>query len=143
MQAFHGEGTVNQHAWWTAGQPFRKRGHPRADWVWVRLREGTEAPNGTLIGRIVGRLEGLFSVRDHVYKVHEVAMVTVLVARRSSTPGGDGGMIRVEWQEDNSNVMVVQIRQREGVAHSIGLELGKGWLENNRIDLMTCNELHE
>ena len=89
------------------------------------------------------RLEGLFSVRDHVDTVHEVAMVTVLVVRELRKPGGEEGMIRVEWREDNRNVVVVQIGQIEGVAHLIALEPGKVWLVNNRIDLMTWNELYE
>ena len=134
VQEFQGEGTVNQHAWWTAVQPFRKRGHPRADWVCVRRRQRTEAPHGTLDTRIMGRLDGLLSVRKHVYKVHEVAMVTVLVVRGSRMPGGEEGMIWVEWREDNRNVIVVQIGQIEGVAHLIALELVKVWLVNNRIN---------
>ena len=35
VQEFQGESTDNQHAWWIAGEPFRKRGHPSADCVWV------------------------------------------------------------------------------------------------------------
>ena len=91
----------------------------------------------------MGRLEGLFSVRDHVDKVHEVAMVTVLGVRGSRKPGGEEGMIPVKWREDNRNVVVVQIGQIEGVAYLIALEPSKVWLGNNRIDLMTWNELYE
>ena len=39
VQEFQGEGTVNQHACWTAGQPYGKRGPTRADWVWAQWRE--------------------------------------------------------------------------------------------------------
>ena len=91
----------------------------------------------------MGRLQGLFSVRDHVDKVHEVAMVTVLVVHGLRKPGGEEGMIRVEWREDNRNVVVVQIGQIEGVAHLIAVEPGKVWLGHNRIDVMTWNELYE
>jgi len=45
----------------------------------------------------VGRLGGLFSVRDHMGKVHKVAMVPLLKVRRSSKPSGEEGMIRIEW----------------------------------------------
>ena len=89
----------------------------------------------------MGGLEGLLSVRDKVDNVHEVAMVRVLVVRVSSMPGGEEGMIRVEWQEHNRNVVVVGIRQIEGVEHLIAMELEKVWLENNQVDLMTWNEL--
>ena len=101
------------------------------------------ATNGTLDERIVGRLEELFGARDHVDEVHEVAIVTVLVVRVSRKPGGEEGMIRVQWPEDNSNVVVVQIEQLEGVALLIALEPSKGWLVNQRIDLMTWNELYK
>ena len=70
-------------------------------------------------------------------------MVRVLVVRGFKTPGGEEGMIWLEWREDNRNVVVVQIAQIEEVAHSIALELGKAWLENNRIYLMTSNEVYE
>ena len=70
-------------------------------------------------------------------------MVTVLGVRGSRTPGGEEGMIRVKWREDNRDVMVVQIGQIEGLAHIIARELGKVWLVNKRIYLMTWYQLYE
>ena len=49
----------------------------------VQQRERTEALNGTLGATILVRLDVHFRVRHHVDKVHEVAMVTVLVVRYS------------------------------------------------------------
>ena len=89
------------------------------------------------------RLEGLFSVRNHVDEVHKVAMVTVLVVPGSRAPGGEEGLIWLEWREDNKNEVVVGMGQIEEVAHVIALEPRKVWLVNNRIDLMTWNELYK
>jgi len=75
---FQGQGIETHKIWWTAGQPFRKVGKPRADWVWVRRRGCSKDSNGELDGSIVGSLEGLFWVRDHVNREHEVALVSLL-----------------------------------------------------------------
>ena len=49
---------------WTGNQEFTQRGKRRADWVWVRRREcgPIELQTGQLDGRIIGRVEGLFSI---------------------------------------------------------------------------------
>ncbi|KAF8425787.1 hypothetical protein BGX38DRAFT_1279138 [Terfezia claveryi] len=77
---FQGEGEVVHCVRWTGKQAFRKKGKPRVDWVWVRRRERVvaELQVGQLDGKTVGRLEGLFSVRDHVGRNHEVALVELL-----------------------------------------------------------------
>jgi len=49
-----------------------------------------------LDGRIVGRLEGLFSIQDDTGRIHEVALVTLLRVHGSARPWGEEGMIRVE-----------------------------------------------
>jgi len=111
--------------------------------VWVRCREHSEAPDGRLDGRLVGRLGGLFCVHDYIGKVHEVAMVALLKVHGSSKPSGEEGMIRMEWREDDKNVHIVVIKEVEGMVHLILLEPGKVWLVNNRIDFITWNELYE
>lgn len=76
---------------------------------------------------ILSRVEGVFCVRDDVDKVYEVAMLTVLRVRGSRMTGGEESMMRVEWREDNRNIVVVQGRQMERVAHVMELEPSKVW----------------
>ena len=104
--------------------------------MWVRYRERSEAPDGRLDSRLVERLGGLFSVRDYMDKVHKVAMVALLKVCGFSKPSGEEEMIWMEWREDDKNVCIVGIKEVEGMAHLIPLELGKVWLVNNRIDLL-------
>jgi len=85
----------------------------------------------------VGRLGGLFSVCNYMGKVHEVAMVALLKVHGFSKPSGEEEIIRMEWREDDKNVCIVEIKELEGMAHLIPLELGKVWLVNNRIDFIT------
>ena len=89
----------------------------------------------------MGRLEGLFSVRDDVGKNHEVVLVELLRLRGPAKPGGEEGMIRMKRREEGKRTHVVQIADIEGMAHVISLEKGKLWLVNNRIYLRTWNEL--
>ncbi|KAF8415231.1 hypothetical protein BGX38DRAFT_1281439 [Terfezia claveryi] len=93
---FQGEGKQTHNVQWTAQKAFRKQGQPRADWVWVRRKGRSEYSRGDLDGKIVGKLEGLFSVRDNINRVHEVALVSILRVRGSSRPGRDEGMVRME-----------------------------------------------
>jgi len=74
---------------------------------------------------------------DHMGKVHEVVIVALLKVRGSSKPSGEEEMIRMEWRENDKNVRIVGIKEVEGMAHLIPLELGKVWLVNNRIDFIT------
>jgi len=140
---FQGEGVQTHNVWWTAGQAFRKMGKPRNDWVWVRCRGRSKAANGELDGRIVGKLGGLFSVWDHVNKVHEVALVSLLSVRGSRKPRGDEGMVRMECRNTGKELRIVQIGDIEGMAHLIGVKRDRVWLVNNRIDLNTWNELYD
>ena len=96
VQELHSKGRVTQHAWWTAGESSQKSGHTSAHCLWARQRERTYAPNGTLDGRIGCRLEVLFRVRDHVDKVYDVSMFTLLVVCGSRKPDGQEGMIQVD-----------------------------------------------
>jgi len=77
------------------GQPFRRLGKSRADWVWVQHRGRTKAANEELDGNIVGKLEGLFSVRDRIDMIPEVALVSILSLQSSSKPGREEGMVRM------------------------------------------------
>jgi len=97
---------------------------------------------GQLDGRIVGRLERLFSVQEDTGRIYEVALVTLLRVRGSARPWGEEGMIRVEQREDGNSMHVIRIGDIEGMAHLIPLETGKIWLVNNRIDFSTWNELY-
>ncbi|KAF8420546.1 hypothetical protein BGX38DRAFT_1280184 [Terfezia claveryi] len=75
---FQGEGRQTHNVRWTGEKAFRKQGKPRVDWVWVRRRGRSEYSSGDLDGKIVGKLEGLFSVRDDIDRVHEEALVSLL-----------------------------------------------------------------
>ncbi|KAF8427092.1 hypothetical protein BGX38DRAFT_1278843 [Terfezia claveryi] len=94
-------------------------------------------------GKIVGRLEGLLSVRDHVNRVYEVALVLLLQVRGSKKPGGDEGMVRMERGNTERKLHIVRIGDIEGMAHLIGLKEDSVWLMNNRIDMNTWNELYD
>ncbi|KAF8446788.1 hypothetical protein BGX38DRAFT_1270946 [Terfezia claveryi] len=139
---FQGEGRQTHNVRWTAGQPFRKRGQPRADWVWVRRRGRSGDAMGDLDGKVVGKLEGLFSVQDNINRVHEVALVSLLRVRSSSRPGGDEGMVRMEGRENGKGLNILCIADIEGMAYLIGLKEGNLWLVNNRIDYNTWNDLY-
>jgi len=92
---FQAKGIQTHNVWWTAGKPFRRFGKPWADWVWMRHRGRTKAANGELDGKIAGKLEGLFSVRDRIDMMHEVVLVSLLSLRGSSKPGGGEGMVHM------------------------------------------------
>ena len=97
-------------------------GKLRNNWVWVRHRGRSKAANGELDGRSVGKLGGLFTLRDHVNNVHEVALVSSLSVRGSRKPGGDEGMVRVECMNTGKELRIVQIGDIEGMAHLIELK---------------------
>ena len=144
VMQFQEDGEVIHHLRWTGKKGFRQRGEARADWVWVRQRERgpVELQFGQLDGKMVGRLEGLFSVQEATDKVHEVALVALLRLRGPAKPCGEEGMIRVEYREGREMMHIVRIGDIEGMAHLIPLEAGRVWLVNNRIDLTTWNELY-
>ena len=97
---------------------------------------------GQLDGRLVGRLEGLFSIQDELSKVHQVALVGLLWLRGPAKPGGKEGIIRVELREEGKGLHIVRVKDIEGMAHLIPVDEGKVWLVNNRIVLTTWNELY-
>ncbi|KAF8457633.1 hypothetical protein BGX38DRAFT_1326585 [Terfezia claveryi] len=80
---------------WTGKEGFRGQDKSRADWVWIWWKERAllELQMGQLDGRMVGRLEGLFSVHDETRKVHEVALVVLLRLQGPAKPSGEEGMI--------------------------------------------------
>jgi len=133
-----GEGKVIHRVRLSRKREFRK-GKSRADWVWVRRREQLreELQVGQLDGKAVGRLEGLFSVRDDMGRKHEVSLVEIMRLRVPAKPWGKEGMIRMERCEEGKRTHVVRIANIEEMAHVIPLEEGKLWLVNNRIDLIT------
>ena len=107
----------------------------------MRERMPVEFERGQLNGRMVGRLGGLFSVRDELSKVHVVALVGLLRLRGPAKPYGEEGMIRVELREEGKVLHIVRVRDIEGIAHLIPVDGGRVWLVHNRIDLTTWNEL--
>ena len=141
VMQFQGDGEVIHQVRWTGKKGFRRRREARADWVWVRRRERVpiDLQIGQLDGKIVGRLQGLFSVQGEMGKVHEVALVELLRLRGPAKPCGEEGMIRVE---QGKGLHIVRIGDIEGRVHLIPLEAGRIWLVNNRIDLTSWNELY-
>jgi hypothetical protein len=131
------------HVRWTGAKEFRKTGEARADWVWVRLRARSDEGNGTLGGRTIGIVQGLFRVWDGMQRVHEVALVKLLRVKGSRRPHSKEGMIRMEWMEGSRGIHFIRTTDMEGMAHLIPLEKDKVWLVNNRIDFITWNELYE
>ena len=85
---FQGNGELVHQIRWTGKPAFRQWGKARAYWVWVRRREHrpVEQEMGKLDGRIVARLEGLFSVQEEEDKNHEVALVMLLQLRGPTKP---------------------------------------------------------
>lgn len=53
-------------------------------------------PDGTLGASILRRLKELFRVHEHVDKVHEIALLRVLVVHGSRKIGGAQSMIGVQ-----------------------------------------------
>ena len=78
--------------------------------------------------RILRRQYWPCSVRYYGDKVHEVSMVTMLVLPLATMTDGEQGMRRLEWREDNRNLVVVHVGQIQKVAHLIGEHTRKGWL---------------
>jgi len=111
--------------------------------VWVRHRGHSKDAKGELDGRIVGSLEGLFRVWDHVNREHEVSLVSLLLVRVSSQAGGEEAMVPIERGKAGRRLNVVQIAAVEGMAHLIGVKQDSIWLINNRIDLNTWNEVYD
>ena len=101
-----------------------------------------EFQRGQLDGKIVGRLGELFSVRDELFKVHEVALVGLVWLRGPAKPSGEESMIRVELREEAKELYIVRVRDIEEMAYLIPVDGGRVWLVNNRIDLTTWNELY-
>jgi len=97
---------------------------------------------GQLDGKMVGRLEGLFSVCDEMQKVHEVALGVLLPLKGLAKPSREEGMIRVQINGDGKEKHVIRVADIEGMAHLIPLEEGRSCLVNNRIDLNTWNVLY-
>jgi len=120
---FQGAEEVIHRVRWSGKQKFRKI-KPRADWVWVRRRERLreELQVGQLDGKTVGRLEGLFSVRDDMGKKHEVVLVEILPLQGPAKPGGEEGMIQMERREEGKRTHVGRIADIEGIAHVIPFE---------------------
>jgi len=119
---FQGEGIQTHNIWWTAGQPLWRLSKLRADWVWVRHRGHTKAANRILDGKIVGKQDRLFSVRNRIDMMHEVAPVSLLSLRGSSKPGGEQEMVCMGCGNAGRKLWNVPIGDIEGMAHLIGLK---------------------
>ena len=107
---FQGHQKLNHQVRCTGQRNFRQRSENRADWVWVCMRERmpVDFQRGQLDGRMVGRLEGLFSVQDELSKVHQVALVGLLRLRGPAKAGGEEGMIRVESREEGKDYILYE-----------------------------------
>ncbi|KAF8433150.1 hypothetical protein BGX38DRAFT_1290442 [Terfezia claveryi] len=134
---FQGDGESIHRVRWTGKEGFRWRDKSRADWVWIRRKERAplELQIGQLDGRMVGRLEGLFSVHDETRKVHEVALVVLLRLRGPAKPSGEEGMIRVELREEWKRTHVIRIADIEGMAY---LSIGDWEI---MVAVRVCNEI--
>ena len=53
------------------------------------------------------RLKGLFSVQDNANKEHEVALVSLLSVQGSSKPGGEDGMVQMEYGNASRKLCIV------------------------------------
>jgi len=109
----------------------------------VRHRGRTKAAIGELDGKIVGKLEGVFSVRDRIDMMHEVALVSLLSLRGSSKPGGEEGMVRMGRGSAGHKLRIVPKGDIEGMAHLLGWTQDSLWRVNNWIDLNSWNEPYD
>ncbi|KAF8416616.1 hypothetical protein BGX38DRAFT_1147607 [Terfezia claveryi] len=134
---FQGDGELIHRVRWTGKEGFRGWDKSRADWIWIRWKEHSplELQMGQLDGRMVGWLEGLFSVHNETRKVHEVALVVLLRLRRPAKPSGEEGMIRVELRKEWKQTHMIRIADIEEMAHLIPLETGKTWVCNEIINI--------
>ena len=80
---------------------------------------------GQLDGRIIGRVEGLFSIQDKMDRVHEVPLVKLLQLRGPAKPWGEEGMIRVECTGKKQGFHIIRVKDIEGLARLIPLEAGR------------------
>ena len=125
----------------TGERSFRNSGS-RNDWVWVAL--GTTNEYGALRGKLPGKLQGLFKVRDTGTdgKVYRLAILQLLqkgAGRITDTHGLVNVFARRQTSKDD--FWIVDIATVTSLAHLIPDGDGK-WLVNSRIDLRTFNEVY-
>jgi len=80
---------------------------------------------GQLNGRMVGTLEGLFSVCDKMQNVHEVALVVLLLLKGPAKPSDELEMSSVEINSNGKGKYVIPVADIEGIAYLILLEEGR------------------
>jgi len=85
-------------------------------------------------------LNALFKLTSKVGSIYRLAHVTLLQTVGGGTVQVAEGMLVVSLLMAAEGLVVPMVKI-EGIAHSILLELGEGWLVNNRIDLETWNTI--
>ncbi|KAH8145068.1 uncharacterized protein LAJ45_10191 [Morchella importuna] len=119
----------------TGNAAFRK-GKIRKDWVWVSVASSEEW--GVFRGRLPGRVEALFKLRDSGGRAHRLCIVELLEAKDRGIADSSHGLLKV-CRRRRKRMWVVNIRSILGMAHLFEVETGN-WLVNTRIDLRTWNE---
>ena len=121
---------------------FRKQDR-RNDWVFIRRCKATAGTKvtGGLNALIQVKLNVLFKLQDiDANTSYRLAHISLLTVVGSPMPDGLEGMVRVVTPVKNH---VVRIGDIEGMAHLITINLDNLYLGNNRIDVHTCNEIHD
>lgn len=119
----------------TGNAAFRK-GKIRKDWAWVSVASSEEW--GVFRGRLPGRVEALFKIRDSGGRAHRLCIVELLEAKDRGIADSSHGLLKV-CRRRRKRMWVVNIRSILGMAHLFEVETGN-WLVNTRIDLRTWNE---
>jgi hypothetical protein len=89
-------------------------------------------------GRLLGRVESLFKVRDSTGRAHRLCIVELLEAKDHGIADSSHGLLKV-YRRRRKRMWVVNIRSVLEMAHLFEVEAGN-WLVNTRIDLRTWTE---
>ncbi|KAH0611279.1 uncharacterized protein H6S33_010544 [Morchella sextelata] len=119
----------------TGTASFRK-GKIRKDWAWVSV--GSSEQWGVFRGRLPGRVEALFKVRDSTGRAHRLYVVELLEVKDRCIADSSHGLLKV-CRRRRKRMWVVNIRSILGMAYLFEVDAGN-WLVNTRIDLRTWNE---
>jgi hypothetical protein len=89
-------------------------------------------------GRLLGRVEALFKLRESGERAHRLCTVELLEAKDRGIADSSHGLLKV-YRRRRKRIWVVNIRSILGMAHLFEVETSN-WLVNTRIDLRTWNE---
>ncbi|KAH8144500.1 uncharacterized protein LAJ45_11475 [Morchella importuna] len=104
----------------TGNTAFRK-GKIRKDWVWVSVASSEEW--GVFRGRLPGRVEALFELRDSGGRAHRLCIVELLEAKDRGIADSSHGLLKV-CRRRRKRMWVVNIRSMLGMAHLFEVETG-------------------